>query len=74
MPPWPADVSYSHFIGEKVLSTEQIEQMVQWLNQQIMNSCESINEAHQTNNYGKESQFEGMRDGFIRCLKKLDSI
>ncbi len=31
MPPWPADVSYSHFINERVLSTEQIELIKNWV-------------------------------------------
>ena len=52
---------------------EQIQQMVQWLNQQVVHSNESINEAHQTNNYCKETQFEGMRDAFMRCLNKLNN-
>jgi len=56
------------------MNTEQIQQMVQWLNQQIVHSNESINEAHHTNNYGRESQFEGMRDAFMRCLNKLNNV
>jgi len=56
------------------MNPQQIQQMVQWLNQQIIHSNESINEAHQTNNYGRESQFEGMRDAFMRCLKKLNNV
>jgi len=31
MPPWPADASYSHFIGERVLSEEQINQISAWV-------------------------------------------
>ena len=30
MPPWPADTSYSHFIGERVLSLEQIQLIAAW--------------------------------------------
>src|SRR5437762_10508241 len=30
MPPWPADPSYSHFLGERVLSDEQIQLIAAW--------------------------------------------
>ena len=32
---------------------------------------EVINEAHRTSNHGRETQYEGMRDAFMRCLNKL---
>ncbi len=31
MPPWPADNSYSHFVGERVLSSNQIELIKLWV-------------------------------------------
>ena len=31
MPPWPADVDYTHFIGEKVLSAKEIELLKIWV-------------------------------------------
>ena len=31
MPPWPADPSYSHFIGERVLTQQQIERIKKWI-------------------------------------------
>ena len=33
MPPWPADPSYSHFIGEKRLSEAQIQTIQNWVKQ-----------------------------------------
>src|SRR5262249_43060298 len=30
MPPWPADPSYSHFIGERVLKDAEIETIKRW--------------------------------------------
>ena len=30
MPPWPADPDYSHFVGEKVLSTTEIATLARW--------------------------------------------
>lgn len=31
MPPWPADISYSHFVGEKVLRDEEIKLIADWV-------------------------------------------
>jgi hypothetical protein len=31
MPPWPADPSYSHFIGERTLTPEEIELIKTWV-------------------------------------------
>ncbi len=31
MPPWPADAEYTHFVGEKVLSKEEIELIQKWV-------------------------------------------
>ena len=55
------------------MNPDQIKQMTQWLNQQIMHLNESIIEAHQTNNCGRETQCEGMRDAFMRCLNQLSN-
>ncbi len=55
------------------MNSEQIQQMVQWLNQQIEQSNESIKEARLSNEFEKETEFEGMRDAFMRCLNKLNN-
>lgn len=31
MPPWPADANYSHFIGERILSKDQIAMIKSWV-------------------------------------------
>lgn len=33
MPPWPADASYTHFVDEKVLSQEEIDLIVRWVDE-----------------------------------------
>jgi hypothetical protein len=53
------------------MKPEQLQEMVQWLNQQIAHINHSINQAQLESNYGRESQYEGMRDAFMRCLNKL---
>lgn len=55
------------------MNPEQLQEVVTWLNQQITHVNESILEAHRTNNWGRETQYEGMRDAFLRCLNKLNN-
>lgn len=55
------------------MSTEKIQNMVSWLNEQIKYANETIKESKRTCNYGRETQYEGVRDAFIRCLKKLNA-
>lgn len=35
MPPWPADPDYSHFIGERLLSTDEKEMIKLWVDQKM---------------------------------------
>lgn len=53
------------------MSPEQLQQMVSWLNLEIVRLNESINDAHQTNNYGRETQYEGMREAFKKFLDEF---
>ncbi len=55
------------------MNSEQLQEVVQWLNQQILHVNDVINEAHRTSNLGRETQYEGMRDAFMRCLNKLNN-
>lgn len=47
------------------MENERLQQLIRWLNEQIAHTNLVINESHQTNNYGRESQYEGMRDAFV---------
>ncbi|MES2592133.1 MAG: hypothetical protein V4608_09625 [Bacteroidota bacterium] len=53
------------------MNPEQLQQMVKWIDQQIMHLDDSIIEAQKANNYGRKIQYEGMRDAFTKCLGKL---
>jgi hypothetical protein len=53
------------------MDPEQLKQMIKWLNLQISHLTESIKEAHQTNNYGREIQYQGMLDAFKKFLNKF---
>ena len=41
MPPWPADINYSHFIGERKLTAEEIELIKTWVNNGVPKGDES---------------------------------
>jgi hypothetical protein len=54
------------------MNNEQLQELIRWLNNQIVHTNKVINESHDTVNVGREAQYEGMRDAFLRCLKKLN--
>lgn len=53
------------------MEKENMDELIRWLNCQISYTNEVIMESHKTNNFGRESMYEGMRDAFMRCLNKL---
>lgn len=53
------------------MTLEQLKEMVIWIESQIEYLEMSIEEAQQTNNFGRKLQHEGMRNGFVNCLNKL---
>lgn len=53
------------------MTLEQLKEMVIWIEGQIAYLETSIQEAQQTNNFGRKLQHEGMRNGFVNCLNKL---
>ncbi len=42
MPPWPADPSYQHYIGEKYLSDDEIKLITDWVEQGAQRGDSSI--------------------------------
>lgn len=57
----------------KKMNSEQLEQMINWLNLEIVRLNDSIIDAQQTNNYGRKTQYEGMRDAFTKFLNEFNS-
>lgn len=55
------------------MSNDQLQTLIRWLTEQINQANCIISEAHMPNNFGKETQYEGMRDAFMRCLNKLNN-
>jgi hypothetical protein len=54
------------------MKNEQLQEMIIWLNAQIEHSSTVINDSKKSSNFGREAQYEGMRDAFIRCLNMLN--
>lgn len=61
----------STFLKNETMNPEKLHDFVNWLNNQVEHLTIAINEAHEEKNFGREAQFEGMRDAFMRCLNKL---
>lgn len=55
------------------MNTEQLQNLIRWINDQIKHANETINESRKVQNYGREIQYEGVRDALMRCLNKLTS-
>lgn len=53
------------------MKPEKYREMVEWLNHQINHLNKAISDAHLSNNVGRETQLEGMRDAFMRCLNMI---
>jgi len=53
------------------MNTEQLHEMVSWLQMQIEHSKEVINDARSNFNFGREAQYEGMREAYMQCLNML---
>ena len=55
------------------MNKDQVQALISWLNEQIKLTNATISEAHHKNNIERETQLEGMRDAFMRCLNKLNN-
>ena len=56
------------------MKREDLDEVIKWLRDQITYANEAINEAHEKHNFGRESQYEGVRDALMRCLNKLKAV
>lgn len=53
------------------MNAEKLQILIRWLNEQIKYANDTINESRRNSNYGREIQYEGIRDAFMRCLNRL---
>ncbi len=45
-----------------------------WLQEQVRCVTQAIAELEKTQNYGKATLCEGMREAYLQCLKKLEAV
>ncbi|MBL4624739.1 MAG: hypothetical protein JKY42_06325 [Flavobacteriales bacterium] len=53
------------------MKKDEIQFLISWLNEKIEFTNGLIERAHQTKNYGREVQYEAMKNAFIDCLDHL---
>jgi len=58
------------------MNKKQLLDLISWLRIKLAESESIIKEAKITHNYGKATQYEGMREAYLECLRKinLDSV
>jgi hypothetical protein len=52
---------------------EHVHEIVVWLRGQVRHLSAAIARAKESKNYGREAQYQGMRDAFVRCLNRLSN-
>lgn len=53
------------------MNPERVRELLRWLQMQINHSKEVIRKAHEEKNFGREAQYEGMREAYMQCLNQL---
>ena len=53
------------------MSPEQLQEMLTWFNNELKQVSATIQEYEKNKNYIGMAKAEGMRDTYIRCIKKL---
>lgn len=54
------------------MNTEQLHELLNWMNNQLNHINRVINESHEKNNYGREALFEGKRDAYLELMRKIN--
>lgn len=54
------------------MNKKQLLDLISWLRVKLAESESVIKESKITHNYGRAAQFEGMRDAYLECLRKIN--
>lgn len=54
------------------MNKKQLLDLISWLRVKLAESESVIKESKITHNYGRATQFEGMRDAYLECLRKIN--
>jgi hypothetical protein len=53
------------------MNAKQLQELINWLRGQLKDTDSKIKESQVTHNYGKATQYEGMKEAYLECLKQL---
>jgi hypothetical protein len=56
------------------MTPEQIKKIVGWLNSEAEQMTKDIHKYNNEHDYYNVAKTEGMRDAYLRCIKKLDTL
>lgn len=54
------------------MNAKQTRDLINWLKSRLIDAESKIKESQITHNYGKATQYEGMREAYLECLRKLN--
>lgn len=54
------------------MNKKQLLDLITWLRVRLTESESVIKESKITHNYGRATQYEGMRDAYLECLRKIN--
>lgn len=54
------------------MKAQQTRDLISWLKSRLIEAECKIKESHLVHNYGKATQYEGMREAYLECLRKLN--
>lgn len=54
------------------MNARQTRDLISWLRLRLIDAESKIKESQLTHNYGRATQYEGMREAYLECLRKLN--
>jgi hypothetical protein len=54
------------------MNAKQLQDLMDWLRQKLQETDSKIKESQVCHNYGKATQYEGKKEAYLECLRKLN--
>ena len=54
------------------MNAKQTKDLIAWLKCRLNEADSKIKESQVVHNYGKATQYEGMKEAYLECLRKLN--
>ena len=55
------------------MNKKQLLDLVSWLRNKLAESESAIKEAKIAHNYGRATHYEGMKEAYLECLRRIDA-